>query len=85
MAEVGMYEAKTHFPKLVERVAKGETITITRHGVPVAVLGPPGRPRRMTPQEAVEGLRALRAELAARGVRVTAEEIREWKHAGHKY
>lgn len=37
---VGAYEAKTHLPQLLERVAKGERITITRHGVPVAVLVP---------------------------------------------
>lgn len=41
MATVGAYEAKTHLPKLLARVAKGERITITKHGVPVAVLAPP--------------------------------------------
>jgi prevent-host-death family protein len=40
MEKVGAYEAKTHLPKLLERVAKGHQITITKHGVPVAVLGP---------------------------------------------
>ncbi|MCP4579081.1 MAG: type II toxin-antitoxin system prevent-host-death family antitoxin [Deltaproteobacteria bacterium] len=41
METVGAYEAKTHLPKLLERVTKGERITITKHGVPVAVLQPP--------------------------------------------
>jgi len=41
MATVGAYEAKTHLPRLLERVAQGETITITKHGKPVAVLSPP--------------------------------------------
>ena len=40
MEKVGAYEAKTHLPKLLERAAKGHRITITKHGVPVAVLGP---------------------------------------------
>jgi prevent-host-death family protein len=40
MASVGAYEAKTHLPALLERVAKGEEITITKHGVPVAQLVP---------------------------------------------
>ncbi|MBN1222448.1 MAG: type II toxin-antitoxin system prevent-host-death family antitoxin [Candidatus Aminicenantes bacterium] len=35
------YEAKTQLSKLLERVMKGERITITKHGVPVAVLQPP--------------------------------------------
>ncbi len=40
METVGAYEAKTHLPQLLERVTKGERITITKHGVPVAVLQP---------------------------------------------
>ena len=41
MASVGAYEAKTHLSQLLERVMRGERITITKHGVPVAVLQPP--------------------------------------------
>jgi prevent-host-death family protein len=40
MHTVGSYEAKTHLPHLLERVEQGETITITRHGKPVARLVP---------------------------------------------
>jgi prevent-host-death family protein len=40
MHTVGSYEAKTHLPQLLERVEHGETITITRHGKPVARLVP---------------------------------------------
>ena len=40
MDTVGAFEAKTHFASLLERVAKGETITITKHGHPVAKLVP---------------------------------------------
>ena len=45
METIGAYEAKTHLPKLLERVTKGERIAITRHGVPIAVLQPfdPGK------------------------------------------
>ncbi|MFY4731014.1 type II toxin-antitoxin system Phd/YefM family antitoxin, partial [Nitrospira sp. BLG_2] len=38
--EIGAFEAKTHLSALLERVSKGETITITRHGVPAAMLVP---------------------------------------------
>jgi prevent-host-death family protein len=41
MASVGVYEAKTHLPRLLDRGAGGEVITITRHGIPVAILHPP--------------------------------------------
>ncbi len=40
METVGSYEAKTHLPRLLERVEHGEIITITRHGKPVARLVP---------------------------------------------
>ncbi|RUL87113.1 type II toxin-antitoxin system prevent-host-death family antitoxin [Tautonia sociabilis] len=41
MATVGSLEAKTQLPQLLERVARGERITITKHGRPVAMLVPP--------------------------------------------
>jgi prevent-host-death family protein len=40
MQTVGSYEVKTHFRALLDRVAEGEQITITRRGVPVAMLVP---------------------------------------------
>ena len=41
METVGSFEAKTHLPQLLERAAKGEEFTITKHGKPVARLVPP--------------------------------------------
>jgi prevent-host-death family protein len=40
MANIGAYDAKTHLPKLLERVEKGERFVITRHGKAVAELTP---------------------------------------------
>lgn len=40
MKSVGSYEAKTHLPRLLGRVEKGETITITKHGRPIAKIVP---------------------------------------------
>jgi prevent-host-death family protein len=40
MDRVGTFEAKTHLTRLLDRVAAGEQITITRHGTPVARLVP---------------------------------------------
>jgi prevent-host-death family protein len=36
--EVNIHEAKTHFSRLIQRVAAGEEITIARAGKPVARL-----------------------------------------------
>ena len=40
MKEIGSYEAKTHLPQLLSQVANGERFTITKHGVPIALLIP---------------------------------------------
>ena len=40
MNTMGAYEAKGHFSQLLERVARGEQITITKRGKPVAILSP---------------------------------------------
>ena len=42
---MNVYEAKTHLSKLLERVERGEEITIARHGRPIARLVPLARPR----------------------------------------
>ena len=54
MKTVGAYEAKTHLPRLLDEVAAGETITITKHGRPVAQLVPPPDARRLDVGVAIE-------------------------------
>ena len=46
MAFVGAFDAKTHLAELLDRVSRGEKITITRHGVPAAMLVPIEETRR---------------------------------------
>jgi prevent-host-death family protein len=55
--EIGAYQAKTHLPALLERVARGEHITITKHGKPVARLVPVERTSLELRREAVERLK----------------------------
>jgi prevent-host-death family protein len=40
MTAIGVYDAKTQLPKLLERVSRGERFVITKHGPPVAQLVP---------------------------------------------
>ncbi|MGZ8284369.1 MAG: type II toxin-antitoxin system Phd/YefM family antitoxin [Allosphingosinicella sp.] len=47
--EFGSADAKAHFSELLARVEAGETITIRRHGRPVAKLVPVKR--ELTPEE----------------------------------
>ncbi len=67
MKKVGAYEAKTHLPKLLERVTKGERITITKHGVPVAVLQPAKSVRKAEPKQVIAELRKFRQKHSLKG------------------
>lgn len=60
METVGAYEAKTHLSQLLERVAKGQRIAITKHGVPVAILQPYDAEKRVDVGEVVAQLRDFR-------------------------
>ena len=60
MTTVGAYEAKTHLSSLLERVAKGETITITKHGQPIAVMQPVGERELPALDSVVADLREFR-------------------------
>ena len=77
MTTVGAYEAKTHFSQLIERVAKGERIIITRHNVPIATLQSlPPHPAN-PPDEVIAQLKAFR-----RNYRLNGLSVRELKEEG---
>ncbi len=69
MRQVGVYDAKTQLPRLLEGVERGETVTITRHGKPVARLVPVV-PRRRPASEAIAALFAFREEHTLDGLNV---------------
>jgi prevent-host-death family protein len=81
MVTVSAYEAKTHLPRLIREVERGETVIITRHGKPVAKLAPVDDQRRAEVSEAIERIKALRRRLP----RIPLEELLAARHEGHKY
>ncbi len=80
MERIGAYEAKTHLPQLLDRVAQGESLTITRHGKPVAKLVPIAGGRERA-REAAARISERRRHLKLAPV---AELIRT-VHEGHRY
>jgi prevent-host-death family protein len=66
MAKVTAFEAKTRFGELLERVAKGEEVVITRHDKPVARLIPEGATRLDDVRRSVQGLRDLQQQIRRR-------------------
>lgn len=57
--DIGVYQAKTHLPELLARVAHGEQVTITRHGRPIARLVPTEPVKLRDVQGVIAELRAL--------------------------
>ncbi len=89
MADIGAYHAKTHLPKLLERVEKGERFVITRHGKPVAELVPVAARDPAAVAQAIAEMRGVRQRLQQRGVRLrdvlgTSENWRELAHEEHR-
>jgi len=79
METVGTYEAKTHLTQLLERVAKGEKITITKHGVPVATLQPADSSKKMPVRDVIDQLKRFRS-----GRRLGGISIREMIEDGRR-
>jgi prevent-host-death family protein len=72
-------EAKTRLSDLLTRVEAGEEVIIARRNRPIAKLVPvDDRARR---EAAIEALRTLRARFKP----ISQEDVRAWKHEGHKY
>jgi len=79
MHTVGAYEAKTNLSKLLERVARGESVTIEKHGVPVAVLSPVDPSRNAPAAEVIAELKQFRS-----GRRLDGVSIRELIEDGRR-
>jgi prevent-host-death family protein len=81
MKTITAIDAKMRFSALLDRVAKGEKITITRRGMPTAVLMPvAGAETKLSHKEIVEGMRALR-----RRVKPGKMTVREMIEAGRRF
>jgi len=81
MESVTAFEAKTRFGKLLERVARGEEVIITRHDKAVARLVPEGRASSESVQRAVADLRELSKRIAARTRGAKSVSFAEFKSA----
>lgn len=81
MKRIQASDAKTHLPRLLGEVERGETIVITRHGRAIARIVPETDQRRQAVEEAFGELDALRKTMPA----MTKDEILDARHEGHKY
>lgn len=79
---VGSYEAKTHLPRLLSLVERGETITITKRGKPVAVLSPAQPVPLRDVKTTIAEFRAYSKEHAHNHGSLSAREIKEMTEEG---
>jgi len=81
MTTVKAFEVRARFSDLLNRVARGEKITITRYGVAVALLVPvEPRESKLKHREIVEGMRALRKRVKPRKM-----SVREMAAEGRRF
>ncbi|MGC1194070.1 MAG: type II toxin-antitoxin system prevent-host-death family antitoxin [Candidatus Dormiibacterota bacterium] len=69
---IGAYEAKTHLSRLLDEVAQGRRFTITKHGVPVAILAPVGSGLQQGVAQAIDEL-----ERFPKGITLGDSSLRE--------
>ncbi len=81
MTSIGVYEARTHLSRLLDRVEQGETLTITRRGRPVARLGPVEADDQVRAAKAAAELRAVRRRVR----RAPIEDLIATIHEGHRH
>ena len=79
MQEFGVYEAKTKLPALL-KVRRGQEITITKHGVPIALIIPYTGSARPPVQETIGKIRELR-----KGVLLADSTISQAIEEGRRY
>ena len=79
MSIVGTFEAKTHFSALLERVARGEEITITKHGTAVAKLVPVSQASKRRVRDV-----AVRLKEFSKGQSLGGVSLRELRNEGRR-
>jgi len=58
--QIGAFEAKTNFSRILEKAEQGEDFVVTKRGKPVAKIIPFRQEPEMTRQDALEKFRELR-------------------------
>ncbi len=79
MKEIGTFEAKTHLSALLDEVARGVEIVITRRGVAVARLVPAGASRRTGAGDPI-----ARAKAFAKGQRLARLSWKKFRDQGRR-
>jgi prevent-host-death family protein len=76
MTKMGFYEARTHLSEVLDHVAKGKKVLITRRGKPAALISPPPKQDARDVRHVVQEMLAFRdREGPTLGGQVTIREL----------
>ena len=78
ISSIGAYDAKTHLPRLLDQVQRGDSVTITKHGRAVARLVPVSS-KSAKPETVIAALREARA-----GVWRGGDSVRDMVEEGRR-
>ena len=78
------FDAKNRLGRLLDRVAAGEELVITRHGEPVAKLVPIDKRTDDEVSLALETFRKVRESLVAAGRKTSRDDVKSWRSEGRK-
>ena len=81
MLEIGIYEAKTNLADLIKKVERGELVTITNRGVPVADLV---RSASRGAQQTADAIAAIKAMRRQNETTITQSEFKEMRERGRR-
>jgi prevent-host-death family protein len=81
MREIQASEVKTHLPRLLDAVERGETLIITRHGRAIARIVPEVDRQQAKIDEGVEAIRRLRRRAGP----ITVDELLSARHEGRRF
>ena len=70
MTSIAANKVKENISELLERTAKGESITITRRGVAIAVLQPPHCGENRKTKDAITKIKRLRSKHHLNGMKI---------------
>lgn len=82
--EVTAFDARVRLPALLDRVVKGESITITRDGRPVAELRPVWSGDRERLRRAITRLEDMRRQRVRQRQPLTMDEVSTARNEGRK-
>jgi prevent-host-death family protein len=78
MTSIGFYEARTHLSDLLDQVARGKKVLITRRGKPAALLSPPPAEAEKDVRQVIRQMKEFRRrEAPTLGPGLTIRELIE--------